>query len=417
MAGFQEQGGLSIAIGQEAGNQNQETNAIAIGGNAGHIGQQGYSIAIGTGAGDSYINENSIAIGNNAGHLYLGSGNVAIGYKAGYGDSNTTYINSDCIAIGSQAGYSGQETYSIAIGYNAGKENLRYGAVAIGENSCETQSSYGSVAIGWDSYVNAAGNQSAGIAIGYKANIDSPSGGVPTVIGNDAYAHGMCINSIVLGTGSRVTATTDSGGFFVQPIRYDDNDGGFIDATLQVLWYKPADGGNSREVVASYLQRTGVTIYPILNALGYMTGVYFGVSINNGAEYEGSHFDCKSFVIDHPKDPENKYLVHGCLEGPESGVYYRGTAKVTNNHSTIVSLPDYVPGWASNFTVTVTAIYDGKVKMYATSKVDDSLGQFTVYGENGEFNWIAVGQRATIKVEPLKSETTAKGFGPYKWVE
>ena len=119
---------------------------------------------------------------------------------------------------------------------------------------------------------------------------------------------------------------------------------------------------------------------------------------------------------DPPPDPENKYLVHGCLEGPEAGVYYRGTAEITDDHSVIVSLPDYVPGWATNFTVTVTAIYDGKVKMYATSVVDDH-GQFTVYGESGRFNWIAVGQRAVINVEPLKSETKTNGFGPYKWVE
>jgi len=123
----------------------------------------------------------------------------------------------------------------------------------------------------------------------------------------------------------------------------------------------------------------------------------------------------KTFVIDHPKD-NNKYLVHACLEGPEVGVYYRGTAEIINNQSIRIVLPSYVPGWATDFVVLVTAIYDGKVKTFATSEVYQN-GQFTVYGENGKFNWIAFGKRDTINVEPLKSELNVNGFGPYKWIE
>jgi hypothetical protein len=123
----------------------------------------------------------------------------------------------------------------------------------------------------------------------------------------------------------------------------------------------------------------------------------------------------KTFVIDHPKD-NNRYLVHACLEGPEVGVYYRGTGEIINNQSIIIILPSYVPGWAKDFVVLVTAIYDGKVKTFAATEVDKN-GQFIVYGENGKFNWIAVGKRDSINVEPLKSELNVNGFGPYKWIE
>ena len=124
----------------------------------------------------------------------------------------------------------------------------------------------------------------------------------------------------------------------------------------------------------------------------------------------------KSFIIDHPKEPETKHLVHVCLEGPEAGVYHRGKGEITNNETVEISLPDYVPGWARDFTVQVTAIYDGKVKMYAVSEVDEN-GKFNVYGENGRFNWQATGKRADIVVEPLKTDANVKGFGPYKWME
>jgi hypothetical protein len=89
---------------------------------------------------------------------------------------------------------------------------------------------------------------------------------------------------------------------------------------------------------------------------------------------------------------------------------------VTNDTSVTVNLPDYIPGWARDFTITVTGIYDGKLKLYNVTEVDES-GAFTVYGENGKFNWIAIGKRGDINAEPYKNEIVIKGDGPYKWVE
>jgi hypothetical protein len=56
------------------------------------------------------------------------------------------------------------------------------------------------------------------------------------------------------------------------------------------------------------------------------------------------------------------------------------------------------------------------VKTFAASDVDRN-GKFVVYGENGRFNWIAIGKRSSVNVEPLKSEINVSGFGPYKWIE
>jgi hypothetical protein len=109
--------------------------------------------------------------------------------------------------------------------------------------------------------------------------------------------------------------------------------------------------------------------------------------------------------------------VHACLEGPEAGVYYRGTGEITNNVSTTIDLPSYVSALATNFTVSVTPIYDESNLdscNYKVSKVKN--GSFTVYGANGEFFWVVYGERVPVNVEPLKSETNVKGDGPYKWI-
>jgi hypothetical protein len=124
----------------------------------------------------------------------------------------------------------------------------------------------------------------------------------------------------------------------------------------------------------------------------------------------------KTFVIDHPTKSDN-YLVHACLEGPEAGVYYRGEAKIVDNKSTIVFLPDYVESLATNYTTHLTPIYDDNEDEQINlkcSRVKDN--KFTVYGKKCSFYWIVYGEREKINVEPLKKYTSVKGEGPYKWI-
>jgi hypothetical protein len=132
---------------------------------------------------------------------------------------------------------------------------------------------------------------------------------------------------------------------------------------------------------------------------------------------EVSYIASKTFVIDHPLDKE-RYLVHACLEGPEAGVYYRGTGEITNNVSTTIDLPSYVSALATNFTVNVTPIYNKSAPSFSyacqVSEVENC--SFTIYGLNGRYNWVVYGERVPVNVEPLKSETNVKGDGPYKWI-
>jgi hypothetical protein len=122
----------------------------------------------------------------------------------------------------------------------------------------------------------------------------------------------------------------------------------------------------------------------------------------------------KTFIIDHP-EKEDKYLIHACLEGPESGVYYRGIGQITNNESVIIELPEYVKSLASDFTVHITPIYNGNnIGALYTSKVENNC--FRVYGENTEFYWLVHGLRGYIDVEPNKNDVEVKGNGPYKWI-
>ena len=124
----------------------------------------------------------------------------------------------------------------------------------------------------------------------------------------------------------------------------------------------------------------------------------------------------KTFVIDHPQY-KDKYLVHACLEGPESGVYYRGKGRIDSNldDETEIILPEYVKDLATDFTIQITSI--GKESsLYKTSEVNQENGTFKVFGKSGKFFWHVYGKRQSIQVEPLKSAVDIKGSGPYKWI-
>lgn len=120
----------------------------------------------------------------------------------------------------------------------------------------------------------------------------------------------------------------------------------------------------------------------------------------------------KNFIIEHPNE-SNKLLIHSCLEGPETGVYYRGRGEITNDSSVTIQLPDYVADLAYSWTIYVAAVYDGVIRIYNFSEVENN--QFQVYGENGKFHWSVMGKRQDIVVEPLKADVTVSGEGPYLW--
>jgi len=88
----------------------------------------------------------------------------------------------------------------------------------------------------------------------------------------------------------------------------------------------------------------------------------------------------KSFDIRDPRqEDEDVRLVHGSLEGPEFGVYYRGKSKLVDG-VTIINLPDYFESLVDleNRTVILTPVFvsDETISQLASSEVVN--GQFTV---------------------------------------
>ena len=180
-------------------------------------------------------------------------------------------------------------------------------------------------------------------------------------------------------------------------------------------------GYSNQRNASIVINATGAILNSALPSSFYVAPVRFDSTITlynalvyNSTTKEITYNSGKTFVIDHPKD-ESKYLVHACLEGPEAGVYYRGTGTIADLESSVtITLPDYVDALATEFTVQVTPIYNGGVRTLNVSRISNN--QFTVYGDSGEFDWHVYGRRLVVDVEPKKSAANVRGEGPYRWI-
>jgi hypothetical protein len=172
---------------------------------------------------------------------------------------------------------------------------------------------------------------------------------------------------------------------------------------------------------------TGLFVAPVREApVDDYRLLMYSTTLNEVLYADASSNQSKTFVINHPVH-NDRYLVHSCLEGPESGVYYRGIGHFEVNESEItIQLPNYVKYLASELTSVVTPVVKSNSTPYylATSEVVD--GEFTVFrypiiepknlSTKSSFNWIVIGKRADIDVEPYKKDVTIKGDGPYRYI-
>jgi trimeric autotransporter adhesin len=84
-----------------------------------------------------------------------------------------------------------------------------------------------------------------------------------------------------------------------------------------------------------------------------------------------------SFRIDHPLDPDNKYLYHSFVESPDMKNIYDGIVVLDENGEATVTLPDWFEALNQDFRYQLTCI-GGYAPVYVASEV--SGNQFHVAG-------------------------------------
>ncbi len=115
----------------------------------------------------------------------------------------------------------------------------------------------------------------------------------------------------------------------------------------------------------------------------------------------------KSFKIDHPLDPQNKYLEHGSLEGPEHGIYQRG--RCSGYGPVTVNLPSYFTALSEDsYSIIVTS--RNNTQLFVTNSNPNSftvsrIGPFNFIKKYIEFDYLIIGERNDIKIEVEQTKT------------
>lgn len=113
----------------------------------------------------------------------------------------------------------------------------------------------------------------------------------------------------------------------------------------------------------------------------------------------------KNFQIDHPLDPEHKFLDHAAIESSEVLNEYSGNATLDSKGEAVVSFPDWFSGINTDFRYQLTAI-GAAANLYIAKKLENN--QFTIAGGKPgmEVSWMVTAKRndAYMQAHPFQVE-------------
>lgn len=363
------------------------------------------------------------------------------GYTSGNGDAGFFYTTGTGSAVVGQAvGTSGSagEFLTLSAGPSASPTIYAYnGSATVPTISLRTDvASPGAHGISLD--INGASSHR-----GIQVDMDAASTGVGIAVLQNGLNHSLSLQSFnpavtqaaflsdQAGAGRSIAASTylatstTQTGFFNQfsnglvPLTYSNatalwaqsagiRGGAFLSAgpsasntILQALYNGPA--GNY----------DGVGVYGVFQPnpnYGYGVvgqGNWYGVYANGNIGASG----VKSFMIDHPLDPENKYLRHYSIESPEVLNLYRGSVVLDANGFAEVQLPSYFQAVNVDFSYQLTPV--GSAAAVFVAEEINAQGRFKVAGGSPgqKVCWTVYADRndpfvqqnpESVSVEPMK---------------
>jgi hypothetical protein len=125
-----------------------------------------------------------------------------------------------------------------------------------------------------------------------------------------------------------------------------------------------------------------------------------------------------TFKIDHPLDPENKYLFHSFVESPDMKNIYDGVVTTDNQGYATVALPAYFEALNTGFRYQVTVLDDGEhlsdfVLVRVVKKIADTrlaTRSSMPRSPNTVWHWRS-NQSASAGVSVLGSSSNSSGVG------
>ena len=330
-------GDNNVAIGRQALNAaTTQTSNTAIGHSAGYSMTESDNVMIGSLAGYHSESSGSTMVGFQAGYYPHGNHNTFIGYKAGKGDSSGVHTAHNNVAVG-------REAFTAA---TSAEKNTVLGTRAAA--AITTQNA--SVIVGFEAGLNQQSGSGGNVALGHQALYSGTQNYQNTAVGINAgkKATGASSNNVYLGSAAGPSSTG---------------------AESNKLYIHNAEG---TPLIAGDFSAGTVTIDGVLSATA------------------------KSFNIEHPLY-KDKRLVHGSLEGPEHGIYIRGTIEASNGCE--IELPDYWQAMCKDYTVQLTP--HGPYTVFIQEKHKDKV-MIASSSQDYKFDYFIVGKRTDETLEVVQ---------------
>jgi hypothetical protein len=237
----------------------------------------------------------------------------------------------------------------------------------------------------------------------YGINLTINNSGAGTLIGT--YSRVVHRTASAGGPAYAVMGLTETDG----PSRYGvyatvDTHTPLLGSGLSYGVYGSAAGGSTNYGVYGFAD-IAVGKYGVYGSCGSSTGDYGGYFWGNlhatGSNTKGGG----GFKIDHPLDPENKYLFHGDVQSPDMLNIYNGNVMLDANGEATIELPDYFEALNADFRYQLTCI-GGFAPIYISERISDN--RFSIAGGSPfmEISWQVTGIRidAYAKANPIRVE-------------
>jgi hypothetical protein len=242
-------------------------------------------------------------------------------------------------------------------------------------------------------------NNGSGVAISGQGN--RGVGGYFTSVGSDAvqgHANGSNVSGVAgfnagAGPGTYGSGTTGPGVSGVSSSGYGvsgqsaSNNGVYGHSTNANGVYGESDSG-----VGGSFQGHAISLYaqnPDIACNSCWAG-YFEYNVDvNGTLYANA----KSFKIDDPLDPANKYLMHTSVESPDMLDIYRGHVVLDAQGTAWVQMPDYFQALNMDFDYQLTAIGKAQPNLYVAQEIKDNKFQIAGGAPGAKVSWQVTGVR------------------------
>jgi hypothetical protein len=114
----------------------------------------------------------------------------------------------------------------------------------------------------------------------------------------------------------------------------------------------------------------------------------------------------KQFIIDHPLDPADSYLVHSCVESAERTNVYNGTAELDEEGEAWVELPDWFEALNGDFRYQLTPTGAPAPELHVAQEISENRFKIAGGPKGIKVSWQVSGTRhdAFARAHPMRVE-------------